>query len=81
MRLLECLRLRVKDIDFSAGEILIREGKGDKDRHTMLPERVTAALRKHLERVKQIHARDLSAGYGRVPLPYALERKYLGCFN
>ena len=52
-------------------------GKADKDRHTMLPERVTAALRKQLERVKQIHARDLSDGYGRVPLPYALERKYV----
>ena len=60
--------------DFHAGEILIREGKGDKDRHTMLPEGVTAALRKHLERVKHIHARDLRDGSGRVPLPYALER-------
>lgn len=77
MRLMECLRLRVKDIDFDAGEILIREGKGDKDRHTMLPERVIAPLRKHLERVRQIHARDLKDGYGRAPLPYALERKYI----
>jgi integrase len=68
--------LRVKDVDFAAGEILIREGKGDKDRHTMLPERLRPALEKHLTRVEQIHARDLADGYGCVPLPYALDRKY-----
>jgi integron integrase len=76
MRLLECLRLRVKDIDFGSGEIIIREGKGDKDRHTVLPEKLRMALEQHLARVKQIHERDLAAGYGRVPLPYALDRKY-----
>ena len=76
MRLMECLRLRVKDVDFGSREILIREGKGDKDRYTMLPERATTALREHLERVRKIHARDLAEGYGRVPLPYALNRKY-----
>ena len=76
MRLLECLRLRVKDIDFGAGEIIIREGKGDKDRHTVLPQKMRTALEHHLARVKQIHERDLAAGYGRVPLPYALDRKY-----
>jgi integron integrase len=76
MRLMECLRLRVKDVDFGSGEVLIREGKGDKDRRTMLPERVKASLQLHLERVKQLHARDLADGYGRVPLPYALSRKY-----
>jgi integron integrase len=76
MRLMECLRLRVKDVDFALGEILIREGKGDKDRRTMLPEKVRASLQEHLERVKRIHARDLAAGYGRVPLPNALSRKY-----
>lgn len=76
MRLMECLRLRVKDIDFGAGEIIIRSGKGDKDRRTMLPERLKPALEKHLARVKQIHVRDLGQGYGRVPLPYALDRKY-----
>ena len=73
---MECLRLRVKDIDFGAGEITIREGKGDKDRRTMLPERVKASLQQHLERVKEVHARDVADGYGRVPLPYALDRKY-----
>jgi integrase len=76
MRLMQCLRLRVKDVDFGAGEVTIREGKGDKDRRTMLPEKVRAALREHLERVQKVHARDLAAGYGRAPLPYALSRKY-----
>ena len=76
MRLTECLRLRVKDIDFGSGEITIREGKGDKDRRTILPEKAKAPLRAHLEQVKKIHARDLANGYGRVPLPYALNRKY-----
>src|SRR5215470_20097667 len=59
MRLMECLRLRVKDIDFGSGEITIREGKGDKDRRTMLPEKVKGRLQEHLKRVKEIHARDL----------------------
>jgi integron integrase len=76
MRLMECLRLRVKDVDFGADEILIRQGKGDKDRRSMLPEKVKAPLRQHLERVKKTHARDLADGYGRVPLPCALNRKY-----
>ena len=76
MRLMECLRLRVKDIDFGAGEILIRQGKGDKDRRTMLPERVKGSLLEHLKRVHRIHALDLAAGYGRVALPGALNRKY-----
>jgi integron integrase len=76
MRLMECLRLRVKDIDFGAGEILIRQGKGNKDRRTMLPEKVNASLREHLKRVQRIHALDLAAGYGRVALPGALNRKY-----
>jgi len=73
---MECLRLRVKDIDFGSNQIMVREGKGDKDRLTMLPEKVKTKLREHLVRVKQIHARDLADGYGRVPLPYALDRKY-----
>ena len=76
MRLMECLRLRVKDIDFGSGEIIIREGKGDKDRHTVLPEKIRTALQQHLARVRQIHERDLADGYGRVSLPYALDRKY-----
>lgn len=76
MRLMECLRLRVKDLDFGAGEIIIRQGKGDKDRRTMLPERTRASLQRHLERVKQIHVKDLADGYGLVALPYAVGRKY-----
>jgi integron integrase len=76
MRLMECLRLRVKDIDFGASEIIIRSGKGDKDRRTMLPERLKPALEKHLARVRQIHEGDLADGYGQVALPYALDRKY-----
>ena len=73
---MECLRLRIKDIDFGSGEILIRQGKGDKDRRTMLPEKVKASLLEHLKRVQRIHALDLAAGYGRVALPGALNRKY-----
>jgi integron integrase len=76
MRLMECLRLRVKDVDFGSDEILIRQGKGDKDRHTMLPGKVKVPLRQHLEQVRKVHARDLADGYGRVPLPDALTRKY-----
>lgn len=76
LRILECLRLRVKDVDFSRKEILVRDGKGFKDRVTMLPERLAPVLRTHLERVKALHEQDLQAGYGAVYLPYALERKY-----
>jgi integron integrase len=76
MRLMECLRLRVKDVSFDSGEIVIREGKGDKDRRTMLPELVREPLKGHLEGVRRIHGRDLKDGYGRVVMPYALDRKY-----
>jgi integron integrase len=76
MRLMECLRLRVKDVDFGSDEILVRQGKGDKDRRTMLPEKMKVLLGQHLARVKRIHGRDLADGYGRVPLPDALKRKY-----
>jgi integron integrase len=76
MRLMECLGLRVKDVDFGSDEILIRQGKGDKDRRTMLPQKVKPSLLEHLKRVQRIHARDLAAGYGRVALPGALNRKY-----
>jgi integron integrase len=76
LRLMELARLRVKDIDFSASLVFVRNSKGDKDRTTMLPESVTASLRSHLERVKVIHEKDLSLGYGEVFLPDALERKY-----
>lgn len=78
LRLMECLRLRVQDIDFVRNEILVRDGKGAKDRVTMLPESLKAALREHLGKVKAIHDRDLGAGWGRVELPHALDRKYPG---
>ncbi len=76
MRLLECLRLRVKDVDFSRREILIRDGKGAKDRVTMLPESLMASLARHVQRTKDLHIEDLSGGTGEVYLPYALDRKY-----
>lgn len=76
LRLLECLRLRVKDLDFERAELIVRDGKGQKDRVTMLPREVVDPLRSHLARVRQLHDRDLADGYGRVYLPFALERKY-----
>jgi len=76
LRLMECLRLRVKDIDFEANQIIIRDGKGGKDRATMLPKGIKSALKKHLETVKEIHDKDLAKGYGSVWLPDALSRKY-----
>ncbi|MGH8436913.1 MAG: integron integrase [Pseudomonas sp.] len=76
LRLLEALRLRVKDVEFARGEILVRDGKGQKDRVTMLPRRVLAPLRQHLEEVMVLHQQDLAEGYGRVNLPFALARKY-----
>ena len=76
LRLMECLRLRAKDLDFARNEILVREGKGDKDRVTMLPAAVKAPLLKHLDRVRRLHERDPKAGLGRVQLPHALARKY-----
>jgi integron integrase len=68
--------LRVKDLDFERGEITIREGKGDKDRVTMLPQAVVRPLQEHLRRVHGIHEQDLADGYGRVKLPHALPSKY-----
>ena len=76
LRVIECLRLRVKDVDLSYRQILVRDGKGEKDRVTMLPEKLIEPLRAHLERVRLLHARDLREGYGEVHLPYALARKY-----
>jgi integron integrase len=76
LRLMECLRLRVQDIDFSQNEILVRDGKGAKDRVTMLPESLKAPLQEHLKRVQAVHERDLADGCGRVLLPAALDRKY-----
>jgi integron integrase len=77
LRLMECLRLRVQDIDFAANQIIVREGKGFKDRITMLPTVVKEPLLQHLERVREVHRRDLAEGQGRVLMPYALARKYL----
>ena len=76
LRIMECVRLRVKDVDFSRKEILVRDGKGFKDRVTMLPQTVIPVLQTHLARVRALHEQDLQAGYGAVYLPYALERKY-----
>src|SRR5713226_2266112 len=76
LRLLECCHLRVKDIDFATNQIVIREGKGLKDRVTMLPAAVKAALIAHLERAREQHQADLRHGAGWVELPNALTRKY-----
>jgi len=76
LRVMECLRLRVKDVDLGYRQILVRDGKGEKDRVTMMPEKLASPLAAHLARVKSLHARDLAAGYGEVSLPYALARKY-----
>ena len=76
LRLLECLRLRVKDIDFGYLQITVRDGMGAKDRVTMLPTTLVPALREHLEAVRNVHKADLAAGFGAVMLPDALDRKY-----
>jgi integron integrase len=76
LRLIECIRLRVKDIDFAQGQIIVRDGKGGKDRVTMLPASIVQPLQEHLQRVKRLHDQDLARGCGTVHLPYALERKY-----
>lgn len=76
MRLLECLRLRTQDVNFEMKEILVHDGKGNKDRLAILPESLESSLRNQLARVKIIHDQDLKNGYGEVYLPYALDRKY-----
>ena len=76
LRLLDGLRLRVQDIDFAQSEILVRDGKGGKDRHTMLPQSLIPHLQRHLQSVKQIHAQDLNNGFGNVFLPNAMSQKY-----
>lgn len=78
MRLMECLRLRVKDVDFARGEILIRNGKGGKDRRTVLPRTLEEPLRREIERARVLHAQDLADGFGATRLPDALARKYPG---
>ncbi|MFY9620713.1 MAG: integron integrase [Pyrinomonadaceae bacterium] len=76
LRIMEAVRLRVKDLDFSRYEITVRDGKGEKDRLTMLPRSLAAALQVQIESVRRLHEHDLVAGFGEVYLPYALERKY-----
>jgi integron integrase len=76
LRLLECCRLRIKDVDFATNQVTIRDGKGGKDRMTMLPGPVKADLAKQIERVRGLHQRDLRQGAGWVELPWALARKY-----
>jgi integron integrase len=76
LRLMEALRLRVHDVDFQRRQITVRQGKGGKDRRTMLPATIGEKLRVHLEGVRRLHRQDLADGYGRVELPHALARKY-----
>ena len=76
MRLMECLRLRVKDVDFSRRTITVRQGKGGKDRHVPLPEKLAGALEDQMASARLLHRTDLDAGFGEVHLPHALARKY-----
>ena len=76
LRLMECLRLRIKDVDFELSQIIVREGKGDKDRRTMLPAAVAGNLRAHLHEVRELHRHDLQNGLGAALLPHALHRKF-----
>jgi len=76
MRIMEMLRLRIQDIDFYRNEIVVRSGKGNKDRVTILPEHLRDELKMQIERVKELHHQDLQQGHGEVYLPFALERKY-----
>ena len=76
LRLMEAVRLRVKDVEFARGEIIVRDGKGGKDRVTMLPDAVTAPLKLHLARVRALHNQDLAEGFGEVYLPFVRDKKY-----
>ncbi len=76
LRLMECVRLRVQDLDLDYRQILVRDGKGQKDRVTLLPKIVLPVLQQHLEKVRRIHRQDLHLGFGSVYLPHALDRKY-----
>jgi integron integrase len=76
LRLMECVRLRVKDVDFAYAHVVVRDGKGAKDRVTMLPVNLTQGLERHLQKVKAQHDEDLEAGLGSVYLPTALQKKY-----
>jgi len=76
LRLTEGVTLRVQDLDFAHSQLIVRNGKGSKERVTMLPQMVVDPLQEHLSRVKQLHRQDLAQGHGAVMLPYALARKY-----
>ncbi len=76
LRLSECLRLRVKDLDFARSQLCVRQGKGRKDRYTALSKAVVAPMEEHLRRVRALHSEDLRKGHGCAPLPYALEQKF-----
>lgn len=76
LRLMECVRLRVKDIDFGHHRIVVRQGKGAKDRYTLLPEAIMGPLQDQMGVIRRVHERDLKDGFGAVELPYALARKY-----
>ncbi|MDP1715332.1 MAG: integron integrase [Anaerolineales bacterium] len=76
LRIMECMRLRIKDIDFDNHQIIVRDGKGENDRFTILPDSLIQPLQLHLRYVKSLHEKDLADGFGSVYLPYALERKY-----
>jgi len=76
LRLMECMRLRVKDIDFEQSQIIVREGKGEKDRATMLPASLVQLLNNQINFVRKLHERDIAQGYGSVELPFALALKY-----
>jgi integron integrase len=76
LRIMEAVRLRVKDLDFARDEIIVRDGKGEKDRVTMLPRALTHRLKVQIDAVQRLHKEDLQRGHGEVYLPYALERKY-----
>ena len=76
LRLLEALRLRIQDVDFGMRQVTVRDGKGLRERITVLPEQVRDGLRAHLQRVRELHRQDLARGAGKVYLPFALHRKY-----
>jgi integron integrase len=76
LRLMDCIQLRVKDIDFAYNQIVVRDGKGQKDRVVPLPQRLVEPLQQHLAMVKRLHQADLAQGYGTVYMPHALARKY-----
>ena len=72
LRVLECVHLRIKDIDFGYGQIIVRDAKGEKDRVTVLPQSLDGPLKRQIEKARLVHQEDLAAGFGEVALPYAL---------